>query len=152
VTAYVDQILTANDHNALDYRPLCRDLPIIHRNKVEIPDYPSWRKGAVCNSAAMEYARDHPLISQQIFISSPRFCSYSELNEAYRAYTNWFPRRIPMCSLFTSAAQGTDTVFGWDGFYPVAGRISTQSNNAQPFSGYRHEKLSESNTRRGSSG
>lgn len=123
---YLDQILTGNDHNTLDYKAALQSAADFSKgNKVGNPGpYPFWRKGAVCGSAAFEYARNHPFdftTNLQTFTSKVLFV-YSELNEAYgRAYAQSVSSAYPNMQLVEISATGHEVpYFGWDRFYPIA--------------------------------
>jgi len=123
---YLDQILTGNDHNALDYKAALQGAADFSKgNKVGNPGpYPFWRKGAVCSSAAFEYARDHPFdftTNLHQFTTRVLFL-YSELNEAYgKAYAQLVSSAYPNVQLVEIGGTGHETpYFGWDKFYPIA--------------------------------
>jgi proline iminopeptidase len=123
---YLDQILTGNDHNALDYRAALQGAAdFASGNKVGNPGpYPFWRKGAACNSAAIEYARSHPFDftpNLHQFTAKVLFL-YSELNEVYgRTYAQSVSSAYPHVQLEEVTGTGHEIpYFGWDRFYPIA--------------------------------
>jgi proline iminopeptidase len=123
---YVDQILTGNDHNELDYKAALQGSADYSKgNRVGNPGpYPFWRKGAVCSSAAMDFARDHPFdftTNLQQFTTHVLFV-YSELNVAYgRAHAEHVSSAYPNVQLVEITGTGHEVpYFGWDKFYPVA--------------------------------
>ena len=123
---YVDQILTGNDHNELDYRAALQNSADYSKgNKVGNPGpYPFWRKGAVCSSASMDFVQDHPFdftTNLQQFTTQVLFV-YSELNVAYgRAHAEHVSSAYPNVQLVEITGTGHEVpYFGWDKFYPVA--------------------------------
>ena len=123
---YLDQILTGHDHTMLDYKAALQGAAdYAPGNKVGNPGpYPFWRKGAVCNSAATEYARNHPFdftTNLHQFTTTILF-AYSELNEAYgRAYAQSVSSAYPNVQLAEISGTGHEIpYFGWDRFYPIA--------------------------------
>jgi proline iminopeptidase len=123
---YLDQFLTGNDHIALDYRAAIQGAADYAKgNKVGNPGpYPFWRKGAVCSSAAFEYANGHPFdftTHLRQFTTRVLFV-YSEMNEAYgRAYAEMVSSAYPNVQLEEIGGTGHEMpYFGWDRFYPIA--------------------------------
>ncbi|MBP1647798.1 MAG: alpha/beta hydrolase fold protein [Bacteroidetes bacterium] len=123
---YLDQILTGNDHNELDYRAALQSAAdFADGNKVgNAGPSPFWRQGAVCNAAAMEYARDHPFdftTNLRQYTTEVLFL-YSELNEAYgRVHAELVSSAYPNVQLTLISGTGHEIpYFGWDRFYPVA--------------------------------
>jgi proline iminopeptidase len=123
---YLDQILTGDDHNELDYKAALQAVADYSKgNRVGNPGpYPFWRKGAVCNSAATEYARNHPFdftTNLQQFTTNVLF-AYSELNEAYgKAHAQMVSSAFPNAQLVEIMGTGHEIpYFGWDRFYAVA--------------------------------
>jgi proline iminopeptidase len=123
---YLDQILTGNDHNELDYKAALQSAADFSKgNRVGNPGpYPFWRKGAVCSSAAFEYARDHHFdftTNLQQFTTKVLFL-YSELNEAYgKAHAELVSSAYPNVQLTEIRGTGHEIpYFGWDKSYPVA--------------------------------
>lgn len=123
---YLDQILTGSDHNELDYKAALQSAAgFADGNKTGYPGpIPFWRFGAVCNSAAMEYARDHPFdfrTNLRQFTTQVLFV-YSELNQAYgRAHAELVSSAYPSVQLVQVNGTGHEVpYFGWNGFYPVA--------------------------------
>lgn len=123
---YLDQFLTGSDHNELDYKAAVQGAADFSKgNRVGNPGpYPFWRKGAVCSSAASEYAREH---SFDFTTNLGRFTTrvlfvYSELNEAYGpAHAEKVSSAYPSVQLAEITATGHEIpYFGWDRFYPVA--------------------------------
>jgi proline iminopeptidase len=123
---YLDQILTGHDHNVLDYKAALQGAAdFAEGNRVGNPGpYPFWRKGAVCSSAAFEYARNHPFdftTNLHQFTKKVLFV-YSELNEAYgKAYAQSVSSAYPNVQLAEISATGHEIpYFGWERFYPIA--------------------------------
>jgi proline iminopeptidase len=123
---YVDQILTGDDHNELDYKAAVQGAADYSAgNKVGNPGpYPFWRKGAVCSSAANEYVRAHPFdftTNLQQYTNKVLFL-YSELNEAYgRSHAEMVSAAYPNVQLAEVTGTGHEIpYFRWDGFYPIA--------------------------------
>jgi proline iminopeptidase len=123
---YVDQILTATEHNELDYKAALQGAAdFAPGNRVGNPGpYPMWRKGAVCASASKEYARAHAFdFTAHLQQYTPKVLFvYSELNEAYGK--NWAVQvssAYPHVQLEEIRGVGHEIVhFGWDKFYPIA--------------------------------
>ena len=123
---FVDQILTAHDHNELDYKAALQaganwsaGNPIGNAGP-----YPIWRKGAVCAQASMEYARDHGFdftTELRRFTPTVLFL-YSELSEAYgRTHATLVSSAYAHVQLVEIKGTGHEIpYFGWDRFYPVA--------------------------------
>lgn len=123
---YLDQVLTGNDHNELDYKAALQNAADFSKsNNVGNPGpYPFWRNGAVCASAAFEYVRDHPFdftTNLQQYAAKVLFV-YSEKNEAYgTAHAQRVSSAYPNVQLVQVAGTGHEVpYFGWDGFYPIA--------------------------------
>jgi len=123
---YLDQILTGDDHNELDYKAALQAAADYSKgNRVGNPGpYPFWRKGAVCNSAATEYARNHPFdftTNLQQFTTNVLF-AYSQLNEAYgKAHAQMVSSAFPKAQLVEIMGTGHEIpYFGWNRFYAVA--------------------------------
>jgi proline iminopeptidase len=123
---YVDQIITAHDHNELDYKAALQGAADFAKgNRVGNPGpYPMWRKGAVCALASTENAKAHPFdFTTNLRQYTPEVLFvYSELNEAYgRAWAE----SVSSAYLHVQLAEVTGTgheipYFGWDRFYPIA--------------------------------
>ena len=123
---YLDQILTGNDHNELDYKAALQNAATFSDgNSLGNPGpYPFWRIGAVCNAASSEYVRDHPFDftgNLSRFTAKVLFV-YSELNEAYgKTYAESVSSAYPNVQLAEITGTGHEMpYFGWDKFYPVA--------------------------------
>jgi proline iminopeptidase len=123
---YLDQILTGDDHNKLDYKAALQSAATwASGNKTGIAGpSPFWRIGAICNAAANQYAKDHSFdfttnLSQ--FTTKVLF-AYSELNEAYgMSYAQHVSSAYPNVQLEEIKGTGHEIpYFGWGGFYPVA--------------------------------
>jgi proline iminopeptidase len=123
---YLDQILTGDDHNELDYKAALQSAADFSEgNRVGNPGpYPFWRKGAVCNSAAFQYVRDHSFdftTNLHQFTTKVLFV-YSELNEAYgKTHAQRVSSAYPDVQLVEISGTGHEIpYFGWDRFYPIA--------------------------------
>jgi proline iminopeptidase len=123
---YLDQILTGDDHIELDYKAALQSAADFSPgNKVgNSGPYPFWRIGAICNSAAMEYVRDHPFdfrTNLHQFTTKVLFV-YSELNKAYgRAHAELVSSAYPNAQLACISGTGHEVpYFGWAGFYAAA--------------------------------
>ncbi len=123
---YLDQVFTGDDHNRLDYKVAIQSAAnFAEGNKLgDAGPTPFWRYGAVCNHAALEYARNHPFdftTNLRQFTTKVLFL-YSELNQAYgRAYAEEVSSAYPNVQLVEVMGTGHEIpYFGWDGFYPVA--------------------------------
>jgi proline iminopeptidase len=123
---YLDQFITAEGHNLLDYKAsLQAAATFAEGNKVgNAGPYPSWRQGAVCATAAADYAKEHSFdftTNLQQYGTQVLFV-YSELNQAYgRAHAERVSSAYPNVQLVEVMGTGHEIpYFGWDGFYPVA--------------------------------
>lgn len=123
---YVDQILTAHDHNQLDYKAALRGAAdYAPGNRVGNPGpYPLWRKGAVCALASTEQAKAEPFdftTNLHQYMPNVLFL-YSELNEAYgRAYAEAVSSAYPHVQLAEVNGTGHEIPhFGWEKFYALA--------------------------------
>ena len=120
---YLDQFITASDHNTLDYKMALSIASDVSTGDIAPPSY--WRYGSVCNSASIDLAINHP--EQLDFTKNLKDYSqkilftYSELNEAYG---------IEHAQLVSSALTNVELVeikgcgheipeYGWNEFYPV---------------------------------
>ena len=122
---YLDQIITADSHNKLDYKAGIESAAeFAPGNKLGNPGpSPFWRSGAVCTSAAFDYARTHGFdftTNLQQYTTRVLFV-YSELNTAYgRAHAEMVSSAYPSVQLAQINRTGHEIpYFGWDEFYPV---------------------------------
>jgi len=123
---YLDQILTGDDHIKLDYKAALTAAANFSKGNREgnAGPTPFWRHGAVCHSAAMDYARDHGFnftTNLGQYTTKVLFL-YSELNEAYGpAHAQKVSSAYPTVQLVEITGTGHEIpYFGWDRFYPVA--------------------------------
>lgn len=123
---YLDQIITGNNHNELDYKAAVENaVDFSDGNKVgNTGPYPFWRKGAVCASATIEFARDHPFdftTNLRQYTTKVLFL-YSELNVAYgRAHAELVSSAYPNVQLNQIMGTGHEIpYFAWDSYYPLA--------------------------------
>ncbi len=123
---YLDQIITGDDHNVLDYKFAVRSAAdFAEGNKLGIAGpTPFWRMGAVCNAGAFEYAKAHPFdftTNLQQYTTKVLF-AYSELSQAYgRDWAVHVSSAYPSVELVEIKGTGHEIpYFGWEGFYPVA--------------------------------
>ena len=123
---FLDQILTGSDHNELDYKAALQSgADFAPGNTLGNPGpYPFWRKGAVCSSAAIDYARAHSFdftTNLGQFTTKILFV-YSELNRAYgKAHAEHVSSAYPNVELVKIPGTGHEIpYFGWEGFSPVA--------------------------------
>jgi proline iminopeptidase len=123
---YVDQILTSDNQNELDYKAALQGAAdFSDGNKVgNRGPYPFWRKGAVCSIAATEYARNHPFdfTTNLRHVNTKVLFLYSELNEAYgRVHAEHVSSAYPNVQLRMIGGTGHEIpCFGWSGFYQAA--------------------------------
>ncbi len=123
---YLDQILTGSDHNELDYKAALQSAAdYAPGNKLgNAGPYPFWRRGAVCSSAAIEYARAHPFDFRTNLNQYTRkvLFLYSELNQAYgKQHAQSVSSAYPNVQLVEITGTGHEIpYFGWERFYPVA--------------------------------
>jgi proline iminopeptidase len=123
--AYLDQILTGHDHNALDYKAALQSAADYSKsNRVGNPGpYPFWRKGAICAAASMECVREHSFdfTTNLRQFTAPVLFVYSELNEAYgRAHAERVASAYPNAQLVEIMGTGHEVpYFGWEKFYAV---------------------------------
>lgn len=119
---YVDQFLTGNDHEVLDYK---LSLFMAAQDTGDVGTTPIWRLGAVLSDLAQNYAMDNPeelnfTANLSSYTNSVLF-AYSENNEHYglehaqlvsAAYRNVQLEQINDC--------GHEIIhYGWDAFYPI---------------------------------
>ncbi len=123
---YLDQLITGNDHNKLDYKAALVSAATSSKGNREgnAGPAPFWRHGAVCNSAAMEYAKNQGFdftTNLRQYTTRVLF-AYSELNVAYgQAHAQKVSSAYPNVQLVQVMGTGHEIpYFGWDRFYPVA--------------------------------
>ncbi len=123
---YLDQFFTGNDHNKLDYKVAVQGAANFSKgNRLGDPGpTPFWRYGAVCNHAALEYARNHPFdftTNLRQYATKVLFL-YGERNEAYgRTYAQQVSSAYPNVELVEISGTGHEfPYFGWDKVYPLA--------------------------------
>ena len=123
---YLDQILTGNDHNKLDYKAgLQAAADFARGNKAgNAGSSPFWRMGAICKAASFERARARPFdftTNLHQYTTKVLF-AYSELNEAYgKAHAELVSSAYPNVQLVEISGTGHEIpYFGWDRFYPIA--------------------------------
>ncbi len=117
---YLDQLMTADDHRMLDYKGgLLLDYSLVG----DPGPYPSWRFGAVCNQAALEYVEEHPFdfrTNLEQYTTKVLF-AYSELNPAYGPeHAMMVSSAFPSVELVRIDDTGHEIpYFGWEQFYPL---------------------------------
>lgn len=123
---YLDQILTGNDHNVLDYKAALQSAATFSPgNKIGHPGpVPFWRLGAVCASASYAIANDHPFdftTNLREYLPTVLFL-YSELDAAYgKAHAALVSSAYPNVQLVEIKGTGHEIpYFGWERFYPIA--------------------------------
>jgi proline iminopeptidase len=123
---YLDQFVTGHDHAVLDYKAGIREAAdYAPGNKVgNDGPVPFWRVGAVCESAAFDYVRDHPFdftVNLASYTTKVLFL-YSEKNQAYGAsQAEFVSAAYPNVQLARIAGTGHEITYsGWDAFYGVA--------------------------------
>jgi proline iminopeptidase len=123
---YVDQFLTGNDHDMLDYKAALQAAPeYAPGNSLgNAGPVPFWRKGAVCSAAAMSYAREHGFdftTHLDRFTPAVLFL-HGELNRAYgRVYARQVSSAFRTVELVEIRGSGHEIpTFGWDEFSRVA--------------------------------
>lgn len=131
---YLDQFVTGNDHNVLDYKAGIQAAADFARgNKLGNPgSSPFWRSGAVCASASYEYARNHSFdfTTNLLQYTSRVLFVYSERNTAYgRSHAELVSSAYPNVQLVRIDGTGHEIpYFGWEGFYPI---VKTYLNSIQ---------------------
>ena len=123
---YLDQILTGDDHVKLDYKAALQSAADFAEGNLvgNAGPYPIWRKGAVCTSAAVDYARAHPFdftTNLKQYTTTVLFV-YSELNKAYgKDYAQSVSSAYPNVEFVEITGTGHEVpYFGWAKFYPEA--------------------------------
>ncbi len=123
---YLDQIVTGNDHNTLDYKAGIKSAADFAKgNKVGNPGpSPFWRMGAVCNAAAFEVAKTQSFdftTNLQQYTTKVLF-AYSEFSEAYgKEWAEKVSSAYPNVQLAEIKGTGHEIVhFGWEDLYPKA--------------------------------
>lgn len=120
---YIDQFITSDKHNALDYKLALLTSENIVTGDLTPPSF--WRYGAVCNSTSIDLAVANPedmnfTTHLQDYQTKVLFV-YSELNKAYGeehalAVSSVFPNN----QLVKILGCGHEIPeFGWDNFYPI---------------------------------
>ncbi len=119
---YQDQIITADDHNTLDYKMILTTAGDIATGDVAPPPY--WRYGAICNSASIQLATNNP--EQMDFTknlsnyNTKVLFAYSELNTAYGLeHAQLVSAAFPNVELVEILNSGHEMPhFAWDNLYP----------------------------------
>ena len=123
---YLDQIITGNDHNTLDYKAALTAAANSAKGNREgnTGPVPFWRFGAVCAAATAEYSREHgfDFTTNLGHYTTKILFLYSERSEAYgQAHAEKVSSAYPNVQLVEIAGTGHEIpYFGWDNFYPVA--------------------------------
>ena len=120
---YQDQLITASDHNALDYKMALSLAGDVATGDVAPPSF--WRYGSVCNSASIQLAIDNP--EQLDFTTNIKdfnkevLFAYSELNESYgREHAELVSGELNNVDLIEIKGCGHEIPeFGWDNYYPI---------------------------------
>ena len=120
---YMDQFITASDHNTLDYKMALSLAADSSTGDTESPSF--WRYGWICNNTSLTIATENPEqmdFTTQLEQYTPKVLfAYSEFNPAYG---------IEHAELVSAAYTNVDLVeikgcgheipeFGWSNFYPV---------------------------------
>jgi len=123
---YLDQFVTSNDHNTLDYKMGLQSVAdFAEGNKLGNPGpTPFWRRGAICNIASTEYANAHSFdftTNLQQYTTKVLF-AYSELSKAYgRSWAEQVSSAYPNVELVEVKGTGHEMVYwGWESLYPAA--------------------------------
>jgi proline iminopeptidase len=123
---FLDQIITGGDHIKLDYKAALKSAAdFAPGNKLGIAGpYPKWRNGAVCNAAALDYARAHPFdftTNLGQYAKKVLFL-YSEWNQAYgKVHALHVSSAYSNVDLVEVTGTGHEIpCFGWERLYPVA--------------------------------
>jgi len=120
---YLDQFITGEDHNTLDYKFALSTAGNTGTGDVTSPPY--WRYGAVCNTASIDLAINYP--EQLDFtknlneFNSKALFVYSELNPAYgMEHANLLASFLPNVELKEILGCGHEMPHnGWDNLYPT---------------------------------
>lgn len=118
---YLDQFLTSNDHNVLDYKAMLL-MAAAKVGNAGIP--PFWRKGAICTNASIEYVIENPfdfttnLNNYNIKV----LFGYSELNSAYgKTHAELVSSAYPNVELVEFIGTGHSIpYFGWEEYYQAS--------------------------------
>lgn len=123
---YLDQIITGNDHQKLDYKAALTTAASFSKGNREgnTGPIPFWRFGAVWHSAAFQYVRDHGFdftTNLHQYTTKVLFL-YSERNEAYgQAFARRISSAYPNVELMEITGTGHEIpYFGWEKLHPVA--------------------------------
>jgi proline iminopeptidase len=117
---YLDQIITGDQHAVLDYKAGIQSAAdFAGGNKLGNPGpSPFWRMGAVCNTASLEYAQDHPFdfTTHLGQYTTKVLFMYSEFNQAYgRTHAEHVSSAYPNVELVQINGTGHDMIyFGWN--------------------------------------
>lgn len=120
---FLDQMITADDHNTLDYKMALSVAGDVLTGDIAPP--PFWRYGAICNSASIDLAVNNP--EQLDFTANLNdyetkiLFAYSEKNEAYgQDHAALLANSLTNVELVKITGCGHEIPeYGWDNFYPV---------------------------------
>ncbi len=122
---YLDQFITSDEHNLLDYKADLNHAPIFAEGNVtgDQGPYPFWRSGAVCAAATQKYAEENSFdftTALDQYTTRVLFL-YSELNEAYGlVHAEEVSSAYPSVELVEIKGAGHEVpYFGWANFHPV---------------------------------
>lgn len=122
---YLDQFITGEKHNELDYKAAVRlATEVAEGNNLGNPGpYPSWRHGAVCSSACIAYVQDHPFDFTRSLASynTKVLFAYSQLNGAYgREHAESVASPFRDVQFTEVLGAGHECIYyGWNSLYPV---------------------------------
>ena len=123
---YLDQIISSDEHNALDYKSDLRLAPIFAEGNItgDQGPYPYWRSGSVCATATQNYAEENSFdftAGLDLYTTRVLFV-YSEFNEAYGLeHAEEVSSAYPSVQLIEIKGTGHEIpYFGWTNFHPVA--------------------------------
>ena len=126
---YLDQIVTGDSHEELDYKGYLVGTDHLVGNPSHTP---FWRFGAVCNHSTFEYAQEHgfDFTTNLGQYSTPVLFAYSELNEAYgREHAEKVASSFPNVQLIEISGTGHDIPwFKWEDLHVATVAYLAQVN------------------------
>ena len=131
---YLDQFITADEHNSLDYKMSLNFAADIAENNMSgnTGPFPIWRFGAICNIASIEYVMDNSFDFTENLGSytTKVIFAYSELNKAYgKDHAEKISAAFPNVELVEILGTGHEAIyFAWDNLYPMVQNYLNEIN------------------------
>lgn len=119
---YLDQFLTGNDHNVLDYKATLGIAADKNVGNAGVP--PFWRKGAICSSASFEYVKENQFdfTTNLSNYKTKVLFGYSELNSSYgKEHAEHVSSAFPNVQLIEFMGTGHSIpYYGWEEYYQAS--------------------------------